>query len=79
MATVNVHAAKTHFSSLLERVAAGEEIVIARAGKPVAMLTPLGSRVTAKRKLGRLSGSAVVPSDFDAPLPEGVLKAFEGS
>jgi antitoxin (DNA-binding transcriptional repressor) of toxin-antitoxin stability system len=53
--------------------------VIARAGKPVAMLTPLRSQVTAKRKLGRLSGSAVTPSDFDAPLPEGVLDAFEGS
>ncbi len=79
MAIVNVHVAKTHFSSLLERVAAGEEIVIARAGKPVAMLTPLSSQVTAKRKLGRLSGSAVVPRDFDAPLPDGVLDAFESS
>jgi len=79
MATVNIHAAKTHFSSLLERVAAGEEIVIARAGKPIAMLTPLGPRVTAKRKLGRLSGRAEVPSDFDTPLPDSVLDAFEGS
>lgn len=78
MTTVNVHAAKTHFSALLERVAAGEEIVIAKAGKPVAMLTPLGPRVSANRKLGRLSGNAVVPSDFDAPLPESVLDAFEG-
>ena len=79
MTIVNVHAAKTHFSSLLERVAAGEEIVIARAGKPIAMLTSLSSQVTAKRKLGRLNGRAVVPRDFDAPLPEGVIDAFEGS
>lgn len=79
MAIVNIHSAKTHFSRLLERVAAGEEIVIAKAGKPVALLTPLGAQTTAKRKLGRLSGRAVVPSDFDAPLPESVLAAFEGS
>ena len=78
MTVVNVHAAKTHFSSLLARVVAGEEIVIARAGKPVALLTPLGARGAAKRQLGRLAGSAVVPADFDAPLPESVLDAFEG-
>jgi prevent-host-death family protein len=78
MATVNVHAAKTHFSSLLDRVAAGEEIVIAKAGKPVARLTGLTAGDRPARKLGGLAGRAVVPPDFDAPLPDDVLDAFEG-
>jgi prevent-host-death family protein len=78
MTTINVHAAKTHFSSLLERVAAGEEIVIAKAGKPVARLTALAPRDVAKRRLGLLEGRAVVPADFDAPLPDAVLDDFEG-
>jgi prevent-host-death family protein len=79
MATVNVHAAKTHFSSLLDRVAAGEEIIIAKAGKPVARLTGLTAADRPMRKLGGLAGRAVVPPDFDAPLPDDVLDAFEGS
>ena len=79
MATVNVHAAKTHFSSLLDRVAAGEEIVIAKAGKPVARLIGLTAGGAAGRRLGILAGRAVVPADFDAPLPDAVLDAFEGS
>ena len=78
MATINIHAAKTHFSSLLDRVAAGEEIVIAKAGKPVARLTPLSPRTVSKRRLGALAGRAVVPADFDAPLPTEILDAFEG-
>jgi prevent-host-death family protein len=78
MATVNVHAAKTHFSALLDRVAAGEEIVIAKAGKPVARLTGLSSGSRLPRRLGSLAGRAVVPADFDAPLPDDVLDAFEG-
>jgi prevent-host-death family protein len=78
MATVNVHAAKTHFSSLLDRVAAGEEIVIAKAGKPVARLTGLSSGNRLPRRLGSLAGRAVVPADFDAPLPDDVLDTFEG-
>ena len=78
MATVNVHAAKTHFSSLLDRAAAGEEIVIAKAGKPVARLTGLSSGNPLPRRLGSLAGRAVIPADFDAPLPDDVLDAFEG-
>jgi prevent-host-death family protein len=77
--TVNVHDAKTHFSRLLDQVAAGEEIIIAKAGKPVAKLVPLTSRPDRpKRRLGALAGVAVVPPDFDAPLPEDVIDAFEG-
>jgi len=75
--TVNIHHAKTHLSRLLEEVAEGSEVVIARAGKPVARLVPL-ERAPAPKKLGLLSGRLRVPEDFDAPLPEDVLDAFEG-
>jgi prevent-host-death family protein len=79
MRTVNVHAAKTHFSRLVNQAAAGEEIIIARAGKPVAKLVPLTSRHDRpKRRLGALAGVAVVPPDFDAPLPDHVIDTFEG-
>jgi prevent-host-death family protein len=79
MQTVNVHAAKTHFSRLVDQAAAGEEIIIAKAGKPVAKLVPLTSRDDRpKRRLGALAGVAVVPADFDAPLPDHVIDGFEG-
>ncbi len=79
MRTVNVHAAKTHFSRLLDQAAAGEEIIIAKAGKPVAKLVPLTSpHDQRKRRLGALAGVAVIPPDFDAPLPDHVIDAFEG-
>ena len=77
MEIVNVHDAKTHLSQLLERVSGGEEIVIAKAGKPVAKLVPLGAN-KAKRKLGLLTGKIDVPGDFDAPLPADALATFEG-
>ncbi len=79
MRTINVHAAKTHFSRLLDDVADGAEIIIAKAGKPVAKLAPLDDRpATPRRRLGGLAGRAVVPPDFDAPLPDDALDAFEG-
>jgi prevent-host-death family protein len=72
---VNIHAAKTHFSRLVERAADGEEIVIARAGRPVARLMPLAT--TSKvRGRGMLRGKISVADDFDAPLPKKVLDAF---
>lgn len=71
---VGVHEAKTHLSRLLRRVAAGEEIVIARGGQPVAKLVPVGSR---RRSFGRDRGSFEVPENFDDPLPENVLRDFE--
>lgn len=77
MRTVGLHAAKTHLSRLVDQAAAGEEIVIAKAGKPVAKLVPL-DRPRARRALGSLRGRLRVPDDFDAPLPEDVLRAFEG-
>jgi prevent-host-death family protein len=78
MPTVNLHEAKTHFSRLVDRAAAGEEIIIAKAGKPVAKLVPLTSHDRPKRRLGALEGMGVVPADFDAPLPDDVIDAFEG-
>lgn len=74
--TVNVHQAKTHFSKLLERVRRGEEIIIAKAGKPVAKLVPLGGD-GARRTPGSARGKIVLAEDFDAPLPEDLLDAFE--
>jgi prevent-host-death family protein len=73
---VNVHEAKTRFSKLLKRVQLGEEIVIARAGKPVARLVPFGGRPAA-RKPGSAKGLMTIGGDFDAPLPRAIRKAFE--
>ena len=76
MISVNVHEAKTHLSRLLERVAAGEEILISKAGKPMAKLTPL-SKPQANRVPGLDKGMIQIPEDFDAPLPDDVLELFE--
>ena len=75
--TVNIHEAKTHLSRLLEDVASGQETVIAKAGKPIARLVPfVGERTP--RKPGFLKGKLHTPEDFDAPLPDEILNAFEG-
>lgn len=76
MLTVNIHQAKTHLSGLLTRVAAGEEVVISKAGKPVARLVPFDDQPK-KRTGGRDRGSFSIPDDFDAPLPPEILEAFE--
>jgi len=75
--TINIHEAKTHLSRLLEQVAGGEEIIIAKAGKPIARLVPLDVPPK-KRQLGLLKGKLDVPDDFDAPLTEDELALFEG-
>jgi prevent-host-death family protein len=67
--SVNVHDAKTHLSRLLERVEAGEEITLARAGRPVARLVPYRS-LREPRKPGLLKGKIWISDDFDDPLPE---------
>ena len=77
MQTINIHEAKTHLSRLLEQVAGGEEIIIAKAGKPIARLVPLDVPPK-KRQLGLLKGKLNVPDDFDAPLTEDELALFEG-
>jgi prevent-host-death family protein len=76
--TVNIHEAKTHLSRLLKRVAAGEEIVIARAGTPVARLVRAGKRPL-ERGLGTQKGRFQVPNEFNEPLPEEILSSFQVS
>lgn len=76
MKTVNIHEAKTHLSRLLKRVAAGENVVIARAGRPIARLVPVGPPM-GERVLGSQKGRFIVPEDFNAPLPGEVLAEFE--
>jgi len=76
MIEVNIHEAKTHLSRLLKRVMMGEEVIIAKAGKPVGKLVPYQAR-TEDRVLGRDRGLFEVPGDFDAELPEEVLRDFE--
>lgn len=73
---VNVHEAKTHFSRFLDRVGNGEEIIIAKAGRPVAKLLPL-RRETGARTPGSARGRIKISGDFDAPLPASILKEFE--
>ena len=75
MKIVNVHEAKTKLSELLKKVEAGEEIVIARAGKPVARLVP-ASAPHSKRMLGTARGLVRISDDFNDPLPEELLKEF---
>lgn len=74
--TVNVHEAKTQLSRLIARAERGEEIVIARAGRPVARLLPFES-ASRGRVLGADRGLLTIPDDFDAPLPEDLLAEFE--
>ena len=76
MSLINIHAAKTQLSRLVDAAAAGEEIIIARAGRPVARLVPFAPQ-SERRRLGILAGQLKVPADFDAPLPEEELDRFE--
>jgi len=73
---VNIHEAKTRLSQLLAQLDDGEEIVIARAGKPIARLVPLAER-PARRHPGSAKRKVTIAPDFDAPLPQAVLNAFE--
>ena len=76
MKTVNIHAAKTQLSKLVEEAAAGEEIIIAKAGKPIARLVKLQKKNNIASTLGMLKGKIWISDDFDAPLPEKILKNF---
>lgn len=78
MQTIDIHAAKTQLSRLVDEAAAGAEIIIAKAGKPVARLVPLTPART-QRKLGVLAGKLRVPDDFDQMLPQAVIDTFEGN
>lgn len=72
---VNIHQAKTQFSKLLQRALAGEEVIISRAGRPVAKLVPVAAR--SRRSFGIDRGVFEVPDDFDSPLPDDLAAAFE--
>lgn len=79
MRTINIHAAKTQLSRLVEAAAAGEEIIIAKAGRPIAKLGPLHEeKPKQKRKLGILAGKIQVPDDFDTILEDEIADLFEG-
>ena len=77
MKQVNIYEAKTQLSRLVEEVEKGEEVVIARAGKPVARLIRVAP-APSTRRLGTLDGQFRIPDDFNAPLPDEALAAFEG-
>jgi prevent-host-death family protein len=76
-AIINLYQAKTSLSQLVERAAAGEEIIIAKAGKPKARLVPLAERGQSRRP-GGWEGKVWVAEDFDDPLPADILAGFEG-
>lgn len=78
MLTINIHEAKTHLSRFIEKAAAGEEIIIAKAGKPIAKLVPLHDAPCA-RSLGIFQGKLNVPEDFDTALPEEALLQFQNA
>ncbi len=71
--TVNIHEAKTHLSRLLEQVSEGQEVVIAKSGKPIAKLVPIQGKAIS---LGFLKGKLHVAKNFDAPLSEEILDTF---
>lgn len=73
---VNIHEAKTHLSRLLIKAGAGEEIIIAKAGKPIARLVAINENVRC-RQPGTAKGLVKIAEDFNAPLPEGLLAEFE--
>jgi prevent-host-death family protein len=77
MSTVNIHQAKTHFSRLVDLAAGGEEIIIAKAGKPVARLVPYVVKGSIRRP-GAMRGKIRIKKDFDAPLPKKLLDSFDG-
>ena len=80
MRTVNIHEAKTHLSRLIERAAAGEPFVIAKAGRPLVKVMAIDAPdPDAKRRLGFLAGEAEVPDDFDAMGADAIERIFRGN
>lgn len=77
MKQINIYEAKAQLSDLVERAAAGEEIIIAKAGKPRALLVPLPP--SSERKSGRGKGKIQIGDEFDAPLPEDLASAFDAT
>lgn len=77
MSQVNIHQAKTHLSRLVEQAASGKEIIIAKAGKPIARLIPYVAKGKARRP-GQLRGKLRIKKSFEQPLPKDILASFEG-
>jgi prevent-host-death family protein len=75
---VNIYEAKTQLSKLVDLASSGTDVVIARAGKPVARLTGLPTTQKRPIKFGALKGKGWIADDFDAPLPDHILAEFEG-
>ena len=78
MITINIHDAKTHLSRYLEEVAKGETVVICKRNLPLAEIRPLPIPQTAPRPIGLAKGTFSIPADFFAPLPDDVIRDFEG-
>jgi prevent-host-death family protein len=78
MKQLNVYEAKTQLSALLDQVSKGASFIIAKSGKPVARLSPIAPRKRRKSRIGFMKGKIKFALDFDAPLPDDVLKLFEG-
>lgn len=76
MEKFNIHQAKTQFSRLVEKVAEGQEIIIAKSGKPIARLVPYVAK-TGPRQLGQMRGKIKIKKQFDASLPEVLLRGFD--
>lgn len=74
---INIHDAKTHFSKIINQVLKGEEVIISKSGKPLIKLIPFAEE-TKSRKGGQLKGLMQISDDFDAPLPDEILKQFYG-
>ncbi|WP_244407299.1 type II toxin-antitoxin system Phd/YefM family antitoxin [Roseomonas fluvialis] len=79
MSTLNIHDAKTHFSRLVDRVGAGESVVIAKAGRPVAKLVPLSASDAPAKRIGFLAGAFAVPADFDTMGQAEIERQFGGA
>jgi prevent-host-death family protein len=77
MTLANISDAKAHLSALLEKVQRGEEVIISKAGKPIAKLVPF-NRSDRKREPDILKGKLSIGEDFDEPLPDHIVKKFEG-
>ncbi len=76
MKIINIHEAKTHLSKIAEEVAAGKEIIVGKAGKPMMKLIPITDKQK-QIKLGALKGKIKIAEDFDEPLPQKILDSFE--
>ena len=78
MKPVNIYDAKTRFSELVDKAAAGEDVIVSRNGKPLVRITRLEGGPKGRIKFGTLKGKIKISADFDAPLPDEVMAGFEG-